>query len=206
MKQLHQQIPRNRQNLACRRLLVVRNFSFLTEFATKSWKMIPKHCQLKRKQTLTIKVTSCIYKKLLFDFYPTDLLRLKQLSPSESVHSARYIYARYIPPYIPPPLFTTPSGDSCTLIYFVWSEYNSRRRLEKQSGPTRPRLRVVPHFPSGIVERVTHERAWKSSTTREKGHFALCLSHRRVSPSSRGVNSRALVFRSFYLSLQEPQT
>ena len=75
--------------------------------------------------------------------------------------------------YIPPPLFTSPSGDSCTLICFVWSEYNSRRRLEKQSGPTRPRLRVVPHFPSGIVERVTHERAWKSPQAR-KAISSLC--------------------------------
>ena len=30
----------------------------------------------------------------------------------------------------------SPSRDSCILIYFIWSKYNLRRRLEKQSRPS----------------------------------------------------------------------
>ena len=50
---------------------------------------------------------------------------------------------------------------------------------------SRNRLRVVPHFPSGIVERAKCERAWKSAlarkgdTRREEGKI---VSPRRVSP------------------------
>ena len=42
-----------------------------------------------------------------------------------------------------------------------------------------PRLRVVPHFSSGIVERAKREHAWKS-------------------PHARKGVSRALTFRSLY--------
>ena len=54
-----------------------------------------------------------INKKLLFCFYPTDLV-LKQLSPSGSVNSAKYIpQLDALRLGIYPPLFTSPSGDSC---------------------------------------------------------------------------------------------
>ena len=43
--------------------------------------MIPKHCQSKRAQTNSNKVTSSIYKKFLFDFYPTDLVNTKTTIP-----------------------------------------------------------------------------------------------------------------------------
>ena len=53
-KQLYQQIPSGkRQNLACRCLLVDRKkFSYLI-YNKMMKKDSPKHCQLKRKQTLT---------------------------------------------------------------------------------------------------------------------------------------------------------
>ena len=53
-KQLHQQIPSGkRQNLACRCLLVDRKkFSYLI-FNKMMKNDSPKHCQLKRKQTIT---------------------------------------------------------------------------------------------------------------------------------------------------------
>ena len=54
-----------------------------------------------------------INKKLLFCFYPTDL-ELKQLSPSGSANSARYIpQLDALRLGIYPPLFAPPSGDSC---------------------------------------------------------------------------------------------
>ena len=54
LKQLHQQIPSGkRQNLACRCLLVdKKKISYL--IYNKMMKNVsPKHCQFKRKQTLT---------------------------------------------------------------------------------------------------------------------------------------------------------
>ena len=50
------------------------------------------------------------------------------------------------------------------------------------------RLRVVPHFSSGMVERAKRERAWKSPHAR-KGDT------RRVAFSRVGWFSRALAFR-----------
>ena len=69
------------------------------------------------------------------------------------------------------------------------------------------RLRVVPHFSSGIVERAKRERAWKSPHARKgdtrRGerkmrdpHFS--LSPPRVAFSRVGWFSRALAFCSLY--------
>ena len=44
------------------------------------------------------------------------------------------------------------------------------------------RLRVVPHFSSGIVERAKRERAWKSPLARNGDTRLIFLSPRRVSP------------------------
>ena len=41
-----------------------------------------------------------IYKKFLFDVYPTDLVNTKTISPSESVYSVRYIPRRFVSRYI----------------------------------------------------------------------------------------------------------
>ena len=53
IKQLHQQIPRKRQHLACRCLQVDRkkNSCWICNKILKIWS--PKHCQLKHDQTLT---------------------------------------------------------------------------------------------------------------------------------------------------------
>ena len=53
-----------------------------------------------------------------FLFYQTDLVNLKQLSLSGSVNSARYMPRRFASQYIYPPLFTSPSGDSCILLTY----------------------------------------------------------------------------------------
>ena len=57
------------------------------------------------------------------------------------------------------------------------------------------RLRVVPHFSEGIVERAKRERAWKSPHAR-KGDTP--LSPPRVAFSRVGWFSRALAFCSLY--------
>ena len=54
---------------------------------------------------------SSIYRRFLFDFYQNDLVNSKTPSPPPSpppgsFHSARYIF---------PPLFTSPSGNSCII-------------------------------------------------------------------------------------------
>lgn len=56
--------------------------------------------------------------KVTFLFYQTDLVNLKQLSLSGSVNSARYMPRRFAFQYIYPPLFTSPSGDSCILLTY----------------------------------------------------------------------------------------
>ena len=53
-----------------------------------------------------------------FLVYQTDLVNLKQLSLSGSVNSARYMPRRFASQYIYPPLFTSPSGDSCILLTY----------------------------------------------------------------------------------------
>ena len=53
IKQLHQQIPRKRQHLACRCLQVDRKKKFLLNLQQNLKKWSPKHCQLKHEQTLT---------------------------------------------------------------------------------------------------------------------------------------------------------
>ena len=55
------------------------------------------------------------------------------------------------------------------------------------------RLRVVPHFSSGIVERAKCERAWKSPHARKGDVF---LSPRGVSPFLAWGDFHALAFRS----------
>ena len=57
------------------------------------------------------------------------------------------------------------------------------------------RLRVVPHFSSGIVERAKRERAWKSTHARKGDTF--CLPP-RVAFSRVGWFSRAHAFCSLY--------
>ena len=64
------------------------------------------------------------------------------------------------------------------------------------------RLRVVPHFSSGIVQRAKRERAWKSPHARkgdtrrgERKFFSLPTASRL---SRVGWFSRALAFRSLY--------
>ena len=80
----------------------------------------PKHCQLKRKQTLT-EWRLLFTKSSFLIFIQLIWLIIKQLSPSGSVHSARYIPRRFPSRYFFPPLFTSPSGNSCIIFRMLRS-------------------------------------------------------------------------------------
>ena len=69
--------------------------------------------------------------------------------------------------------------------------YSNPRRAINPYIITPFRLRLVPHFSSGIVERAKRVRAWKSPHAR-KGDT------RRVAFSRVGWFSRSLAFRSLY--------
>ena len=60
---------------------------------------------------------SFMYKKFLFDFYPTDLVNTKTKYPPQGQFIALDIYldALHLGIILYPPLFTSPSGDSCIL-------------------------------------------------------------------------------------------
>ena len=91
LKQLHQQIPSGkRQNLACRCLLVDRKKISYLIYNKMMKNDSPKHCQLKRKQTLT-EWRLLFTKSSFLIFIQLIWLIIKQLSPSGSVHRARYI-------------------------------------------------------------------------------------------------------------------
>ena len=62
-------------------------------------------------------------------------------------------------------------------LYRLWS--HQFKRSTCTGCRVRSRLRVVPHFSSGTVERAKRERAWKSPRARKGLIF---LSPRRVSP------------------------
>ena len=82
MKQLLQQIPRKRQNLACRRLLICRKKHFCLNLQQHHKKRSLEHRQLQRNHLL--------FKKNSFYFYPTDLVNAKTTIPL-TVGSQRYI-------------------------------------------------------------------------------------------------------------------
>ena len=74
----------------------------------------------------------------------------------------------------------------------IFGEKKKLDYLKKKMLPKQGRLRVVPHFSSGIVERAKRERAWKSPHAR-KGDTQPPVAFSRV-----GWFLRALAFRTLY--------
>ena len=106
MKQLTQQIPRERQNLACRAVYRSVEKTFSLNLQQNHKKQSPKDWQLKREKTLT-KRHLLSTKNSCFDFYPTDLVNTKTTIPLR-VGSQRQIYTStlrvsvYLYHYSPP--------------------------------------------------------------------------------------------------------
>ena len=67
------------------------------------------------------------------------------------------------------------------------------------------RLRVVPHFSSGIVERAKRERAWKSPHAR-KGYTRRLRFARSTIPEEKWGTTRSLFIHNSYLFFQGNQT
>ena len=89
--------------------------SVITEFVTKSEKMIPKHCPLKCKHILPIKWRLLFTKSSFLIFIQLIWLILKQLDPFQGWWTALDIYLDTLWRRIFPPLFTSPLGDSCII-------------------------------------------------------------------------------------------
>ena len=88
--------------------------SVITEFVTKSEKMIPKHCPLKCKHILS-KWRLLFTKSFFLIFIQLIWLILKQLDPFQGWWTALDIYLDTLWRRIFPPLFTSPLGDSCII-------------------------------------------------------------------------------------------
>ena len=88
--------------------------SVITEFVTKSEKMIPKHCPLKCKHILP-KWRLLFTKSFFLIFIQLIWLILKQLDPFQGWWTALDIYLDTLWRRIFPPLFTSPLGDSCII-------------------------------------------------------------------------------------------
>ena len=107
MKQLYQQKINTKRETKF-------GLSVITEFVTKSEKMIPKHCPLKCKHILP-KWRLLFTKSCFLIFYPLIWLILKQLDPFQGWWTALDIYLDTLWRRIFPPLFTSPLGDSCII-------------------------------------------------------------------------------------------
>ena len=80
-----------------------------------------------------------------------------------------------------------------------WGNQLWRREMTAVfSGYVSVRLRVVPHFSSGIVERVKRERAWKSPHAR-KGDTR--RGERKILPTACRLFSRGVIFTRARVSL-----
>ena len=107
MKQLYQQKINTKRETKF-------GLSVITEFVTKSEKMIPKHCPLKCKHILP-KWRLLFTKSSFFIFIQLIWLILKQLDPFQGWWTALDIYLDTLWRRIFPPLFTSPLGDSCII-------------------------------------------------------------------------------------------
>ena len=104
MKQLYQQKINTKKETKF-------GLSVITEFVTKSEKMIPKHCPLKCKHILP-KWRLLFTKSSFLIFIQLIRLILKQLDPFQGWWTALDIYLNTLCLGIYPPLFTSPLGDS----------------------------------------------------------------------------------------------
>ena len=130
MKQLLQQVPRKRQNLACRRLLVCRKkFSYwLCNKIIEKWS--PKHFQLQRKKILT-------KWRLLFTifyFHPTDLVNTKRTIPPQGRFIALEIYLDASRLGIYHHYSTCPLEDSCITFAFSLLQLSKYQLTIQQGG------------------------------------------------------------------------
>ena len=107
MKQLYQQKINTKKETKF-------GLSVITEFVTKSEKMIPKHCPLKCKHILP-KWRLLFTKSSFLIFIQLIWLVLKQLDPFQGWWTALDIYLDTLWRRIFPPLFTSPLGDSCII-------------------------------------------------------------------------------------------
>ena len=108
MKQLYQQKINTKKETKF-------GLSVITEFVTKSEKMIPKHCPLKCKHILP-KWRLLFTKSSFLIFIQLIWLVLKQLDPFQGWWTALDIYLdTNLWRRIFPPLFTSPLGDSCII-------------------------------------------------------------------------------------------
>ena len=107
MKQLYQQKINTKRETKF-------GLSVITEFVTKSEKMIPKRCPLKCKHILP-KWRLLFTKSSFFIFIQLIWLILKQLDPFQGWWTALDIYLDTLWRRIFPPLFTSPLGDSCII-------------------------------------------------------------------------------------------
>ena len=107
MKQLYQQKINTKKETKF-------GLSVITEFVTKSEKMIPKHCPLKCKHILP-KWRLLFTKSSFLIFIQLIWLILKQLDPFQGWWTALDIYLDTLWCRIFPPLFTSPLGDSCII-------------------------------------------------------------------------------------------
>ena len=107
MKQLYQQKINTKKETKF-------GLSVITEFVTKSEKMIPKHCPLKCKHILP-KWRLLFAKSSFLIFIQLIWLILKQLDPFQGWWTALDIYLDTLWRRIFPPLFTSPLGDSCII-------------------------------------------------------------------------------------------
>ena len=107
MKQLYQQKINTKKETKF-------GLSVITEFVTKSEKMIPKHCPLKCKHILP-KWRLLFTKSSFLIFIQLIWLILKQLDPFQGWWTALDIYLNTLWRRIFPPLFTSPLGDSCII-------------------------------------------------------------------------------------------
>ena len=107
MKQLYQQKVNTKKETKF-------GLSVITEFVTKSEKMIPKHCPLKCKHILP-KWRLLFTKSSFLIFIQLIWLILKQLDPFQGWWTALDIYLDTLWRRIFPPLFTSPLGDSCII-------------------------------------------------------------------------------------------
>ena len=107
MKQLYQQKINTKKETKF-------GLSVITEFVTKSEKMIPKHCPLKCKHILP-KWRLLFTKSSFLIFIQLIWLILKQLDPFQGWWTALDIYLDTLWRRIFPPLFTSPLGDSCII-------------------------------------------------------------------------------------------
>ena len=142
--------------------------------------------------------------------YCTSILRIRAFSPPELYSQGWGEESRA--PQDPLPL-ATPLWTRWNKRDKVWGSANSIFKWRFRSR-RRLRLRVVPYFFSGVVERVKRERAWKSPHARKGnkrvvfsrvGWFSLALAFRLHAPLSLRKNGGLLV-RPVYTARLETST